>query len=155
MFAFKAMSRQFASFTTDYYKVLGVAKTAKPDAIKTAYRSLAKKYHPDAKTGSEEKFKELSNAYQVLSDEQQRAAYDAASSYGQGGTGSGQYQQKTYSSNAYNANDFKSYTKQNQNFYYYDPRTGKSYEFGSKASWSDDFHKKQNDYQRDAQRRYE
>ena len=61
--SFRPIGRRFSSFTTDYYRVLGVAKEAKPADIKKAYLNLAKKYHPDAKTGSEEKFKELANAY--------------------------------------------------------------------------------------------
>ena len=65
----RAAHRMFASFTTDYYRVLGIAKTASQSDIKKAYLGLAKKYHPDAKTGNEEKFKELANAYEVLSDE--------------------------------------------------------------------------------------
>ena len=55
----------------DYYKALGVAKTAKPAEIKAAYRKLARKYHPDANKGdasAEERFKEISEAYSVLSD---------------------------------------------------------------------------------------
>ncbi len=73
----------------DYYKVLGVSKDAKPDEIKKSYRKLARKYHPDANKGnavSEERFKEISEAYNVLSDEKRRKEYDEARSrFGSGG----------------------------------------------------------------------
>jgi molecular chaperone DnaJ len=64
---------------TDYYEVLGVARTAADDDIKRAYRSLARKFHPDVakdKTTAENKFKEINEAYEVLSDPQKRANYD-------------------------------------------------------------------------------
>ena len=64
---------------SDYYEVLGVAKDADEAAIKKAYRQLAKKYHPDVNPGdkdAEEKFKEVNEAYQTLSDPQKRATYD-------------------------------------------------------------------------------
>ncbi len=72
----------------DYYKALGVAKTAKPAEIKTAYRKLARKYHPDSNKGdakAEERFKEISEAYSVLSDEKRRKEYDEARSLFGGG----------------------------------------------------------------------
>ncbi len=63
----------------DYYKTLGVDRKASADAIRSAYRKLAMKYHPDKNPGdkkAEEKFKEINEAYQVLSDDQKRAKYD-------------------------------------------------------------------------------
>jgi len=63
----------------DYYEVLGISKDAEPSAIKKAYRKLALKYHPDKNPGNkeaEESFKEVCEAYEVLSDSQKRATYD-------------------------------------------------------------------------------
>lgn len=77
----------------DYYEILGVSKNATPDDMKKAYRKLAMKYHPDKNPGdkaAEEKFKEAAEAYDVLKDEQKKAAYDQ---YGhaafEGGAGGG------------------------------------------------------------------
>ena len=63
----------------DYYEVLGVNRDADEDAIKKAYRRLAMKHHPDRNPGdkgAEDKFKEAKEAYEILSDDQKRAAYD-------------------------------------------------------------------------------
>ncbi len=62
----------------DYYKVMGLAKTASPDEIKRAYRKLARKYHPDVskEADAEARFKDLGEAYEVLKDPENRAAYD-------------------------------------------------------------------------------
>lgn len=78
----------------DYYKILGVEKGASKDDIKKAFRKLAHEYHPDKKTGNEAKFKEVNEAYQVLSDDQKRAQFDRFGSNGpqfggQGGQGFG------------------------------------------------------------------
>ena len=63
----------------DYYEILGVSKTAEEREIKKAYKRLAMKYHPDRNQGDKEaeaKFKEIKEAYEVLTDSQKRAAYD-------------------------------------------------------------------------------
>lgn len=73
----------------DYYEVLGVPRGATEEQLKQAYRSLAKKYHPDANPGdksSEEKFKEVNEAYEVLSDPRKRKEYDQ---FGHAGVGAG------------------------------------------------------------------
>ncbi len=74
----------------DYYQTLGIDRKASKDDIKKAFRTLAHKYHPDKKGGDEKKFKELSEAYSVLSDDKKRAEYDA---YGRTFAGGGGPQQ--------------------------------------------------------------
>ena len=76
----------------DYYEVLGVERTIDAPGLKAAYRKLAMVHHPDRNGGSEEsmaKFKELSEAYTVLSDDNKRAAYDRYGHAGVNGGGGG------------------------------------------------------------------
>jgi curved DNA-binding protein len=107
----------------DYYKILGVSKNASQNEIKSAYRKLAMKYHPDRNHGNKEaesKFKEINEAYEVLSDSNKRKMYDNLGSGWQQGdeftpppngfnfnnAGSGQYRYKTG-----NFNDFSDFFK--------------------------------------------
>ena len=84
-------------FERDYYQTLGVPKNASAVEIKKAYRKLAQKWHPDANPGNtqaEERFKEVSAAYDVIGDPDKRPQYDqvrdmAAAGYGSGGFGPG------------------------------------------------------------------
>lgn len=94
----------------DYYEILGVAKSASEAEVKSAYRKLARKHHPDIdkSAGAGEKFKEVSEAYQVLSDPSKRKQYDQFGSAGPtnpfGGGGGGGWQQYNWSSGGGNPN---------------------------------------------------
>ena len=86
------MTAQREWLDKDYYDILGVPQTATDKEITRAYRKLAKQYHPDANPGSEERFKEISAANDVLGDEEKRRQYDqvrvmAAWGFGPGGGG--------------------------------------------------------------------
>jgi len=98
----------------DYYKILGVSKNASEEEIKKAFRKLAHEHHPDKKSGDEAKFKEIGEAYAVLSDKKKRAQYDTFGSGanfggGQGfgaGQGFGGFDFSGFSGNAQNFEDF-------------------------------------------------
>ncbi|HEY7770064.1 DnaJ domain-containing protein, partial [Longimicrobium sp.] len=82
-----------ATQTKDFYRILDVAENATPDEIKKSYRKLAKQYHPDANASdaaAAERFKEISEAYSVLSDNEKRKQYDQMRKLGAfGGFGGG------------------------------------------------------------------
>src|SRR3990167_2760322 len=97
----------------DYYEVLGVDKKATKDEIKKAFHKLAHKYHPDKGGGDTEKFKEVSEAYSILSDDKKRAEYDSYGRVFGGGAGAGQ--------GGYNGNfDFSQFQDAFQNGFGFD-----------------------------------
>ncbi len=98
----------------DYYEILGVPKNASDDEIKKAYRKLAIKYHPDKNPGdkaAEEKFKEVSEAHEVLSDKEKRKRYDQFGRAGVGGYGDP-------SSNPFHSGNYKDFKGQSFTFDY-------------------------------------
>lgn len=93
---------------TDYYDILGVSKTASQDEVKKAFRKQAHKLHPDKSGGDEAKFKELNEAYQVISDPEKRKRYDQFGHAGaQNGFGGGQGFSGFSSQGGFNPNDFQ------------------------------------------------
>jgi molecular chaperone DnaJ len=111
----------------DYYNILGVSQSASDDEIKSAYKSLAKKFHPDKNQGNkqmEDKFKEMSEAYNVLSDPKKRKEYDTLKQFG------GRRRNTSYSSDDFSESELNDFIR---NF----RGTSKSYGFGNDTSFSD------------------
>lgn len=142
----------------DYYSVLGISKNATQEEIKKAYRNLAFKYHPDRNPDNkdaEEKFKKISEAYDVLGDEKKRADYDrfgsAGSSYGsqnysyQHNGYQNYYQQQSYSDPFGSEDSFWQWfngsagqnSERNTNYYYEYKNTEHSY--SKKSLWTEFF----------------
>lgn len=131
----------------DYYHILGVEKSATPAKIKSAYRKLAKQYHPDTNknnSNAEEKFKEISVAYEVLSDEKKRRLYDL---YGEEGLNPNfdeeeykRYQHFQRGRNGFdygNQHFYQDGTDSGDGYFYY-----KTYDSGGSGDWTsffDDF----------------
>lgn len=82
----------------DYYKVLGLSRSATEEEVKKAYRKLALKFHPDKNksAGAEEKFKEIAEAYEVLSDKKKRDVYDQFGEEGLKGTHNNMYKTQLF-----------------------------------------------------------
>ncbi len=96
----------------DYYKILGIDKNASKDDVKKAYRKLAHQYHPDKKTGDEKRFKEVNEAYTILSNDQKRAQYDQfGADFSGAGAGFGGFGQGFNSAGGFSGFDFSSFTR--------------------------------------------
>lgn len=120
----------------NYYEILGISKTATADEIKKAYRNLAFKYHPDRNSGdkvAEEKFKEINEAYDVLSDEKKRADYDSF------GTSNSRY---SGTNNSYNRNN--DFTNEETFWNWFNGNTSNSY--GSNNSYRNYYYQSTNSY---------
>jgi len=100
----------------DYYKILGVNKNATEEEIKKAFRKLAHEHHPDKKGGNEARFKEISEAYAVLSDKQKRAQYDAFGSSVSNGFGGAQGFSGFHANQGFGGFDFSGFSGNAQGF---------------------------------------
>jgi DnaJ-class molecular chaperone len=94
----------------DYYKVLGVPRNASAEDIKKAYRRLARRYHPDVNPGdgqSEERFKQISEAFEVLSEPKKREIYDRLGYYSEHAAGAGGPQGSVFDFSRFGAGNFR------------------------------------------------
>lgn len=139
----------------NYYDILGVSPKASLDEIKKAYRSLAKKYHPDINPQTEEKFKAINLAYETLSDETKRAVYDfdlrkksGTSSYTKSSSSS--YKQSSSSSYGSRNNYSSSASNNNKNYTYNNANAGyskqKAADDGYTYDYTDDYKKEEYDF---------
>lgn len=120
----------------NYYEILGISKTATADEIKKAYRNLAFKYHPDRNSGdkaAEEKFKEINEAYDVLSDEKKRADYNSF------GTSNSHY---SGTNNSYNRNN--DFTNEETFWNWFNGNASNSY--GNNNSYRNYYYQSTNSY---------
>lgn len=108
----------------DYYKILGVEKNASKDEIKKAFRKLAHEHHPDKNNGNDAKFKEINEAYTVLSDDNKREQYDTFGSAGPSGFNPNQGGYGGFNAgNGFGGFDFSGFTRQ------YSNQNGQTFEF--------------------------
>lgn len=103
---------------TKYYDFLGVPTTSTPEEIRRAYRKLAAKLHPDKSTGNKEKFQELQNIYEILSDEEKRNLYDT---YGEEGIRKGVVYERP---EGFNQHDLFDLFNQNGNGFFFEFNNG-------------------------------
>ncbi len=110
----------------NYYKIIGVAENATEEEIKTAYRKLAKKYHPDAHPGDrecEKNFREINEAYSVLADTEKRKKYDEQLSGTKSAGKSGREQKRTSSTNSSPEVNFENIYQSFESFFGFHPET--------------------------------
>ncbi|MDP2838206.1 MAG: molecular chaperone DnaJ, partial [Candidatus Moranbacteria bacterium] len=101
------------SFMADYYDVLGISRSATSDEIKKAFRKLAHKHHPDKSSGDEKKFKEINEAYQVLSNSEKRRNYDQ---HGETFSGQGNGRASSQGGQGFGGFDFSGFSSQGGDF---------------------------------------
>ncbi len=106
--------------SNDYYKTLGIERNASKEDIKKAFRKLAHEYHPDKNNGDDKKFKEINEAYTILSDDQKRQQYDTFGSAGPSGFNPGQ---GGFGGQGFGGFDFSNFTRQ------YQGQNGQAFEF--------------------------